>query len=463
MATNRDLLKEAIADAKAVKEMAIANAKAALEEAFTPQLKTMLSAKLQEMEKEEMKEEELDEAGFEKMDSEEKGFDGQLGNINVNEEEDDVMEVDLEELLAELEEEEKMDEAELNESEITEEEMEDESRAERADVDKYEYEKGKEAGEEEGEALDLEDMTDEDLKKFIEDVIADMVESGELEAGEGAEEEEGEDMDVDVDVDVEDEEEVDLAELLKEIEDMEEGMKYYEDDMDEAKEEVEEAKEELDEEMMSKAEIKAELDKIKDEVEKDKKLNESLMDMFSPENLDQIAFILSQKSVISPADMLKLTKFVGTLTAMGTGVGLAAKKIINLAKKAIAKSKDEKAAANEAELNEAYDTIKMLKKELNEINLLNAKLLYTNKIFRSKNLTESQKVKVLGSFDNATTVKETKLVYETLNKGIKVKKPSVEKTLGSASKATNTPTTKKPIVESNEAYLRMQKLAGLIK
>ena len=105
MATNRDLLKEAIADAKAVKEMAIANAKAALEEAFTPQLKTMLSTKLQEMEKEEMKEEELDEAGFEKMDSEEKGFDGQFGNINVNEEEDDVNEVDLEELLAELEEE----------------------------------------------------------------------------------------------------------------------------------------------------------------------------------------------------------------------------------------------------------------------------------------------------------------------------------------------------------------------
>jgi len=455
MATNRDLLKEAIADAKAVKEMAIANAKAALEEAFTPQLKTMLSAKLQEMEKEEMKEEELDEAGFEKMDSEEKGFDGQLGNINVNEEEDDMMEVDLEELLAELEEEEKVEETEINESEITEEEMEDESRAERADVDKYEYEKGKEAGEDEGEALDLEDMTDEDLKKFIEDVIADMVETGELEAGEGAEEEEGEDVDVDIDVDVEDEEEVDLAELLKEIEDMEEGMKYYEDDMDEAKEEVEE-------EMMGKAEIKAELNKIKDEVEKDKKLNESLMDMFSPENLDQIAFILSQKSVISPADMLKLTKFVGTLTAMGAGVGFAAKKIMKLVNKAIAKAKEEKEVATEAELNEAYDTIKTLKEELNEINLLNAKLLYTNKIFRSKNLTESQKVKVLGSFDNATTVKETKLVYETLNEGIKVKKPSVEKTLGSASKATNTPITKKPIVESNDAYLRMQKLAGLI-
>ena len=51
MSKNRDLLKEAIADAKSVKEVAIANAKLALEEAFTPHLKSMLSAKLEEMEK----------------------------------------------------------------------------------------------------------------------------------------------------------------------------------------------------------------------------------------------------------------------------------------------------------------------------------------------------------------------------------------------------------------------------
>ena len=455
MATNRDLLKEAIADAKAVKEMAIANAKAALEEAFTPQLKTMLSAKLQEMEKEEMKEEELDEDGFEKMDSEEKGFDGQLGNINVNEEEDDVMEIDLEELLAELEKEDKMDETEINESEITEEEMEDESRAERADVDKYEYEKGKEAGEDEGEPLDLEDMTDEDLKKFIEDVITDMVETGELEAGEGAEEEEGED--VDVDVEVEDEEEVDLAELLKEIEDMEEDMKY-EEPVDEAKEELDEA-EDLD-----KAELKAELAKIKDAAEEEGKLNEGLLTegLFDPATLQHVMDILAMKSVIPGAEIAFLAGWVAKVAGMGGAIGFAAKKLIKFAKKVIAKAKGEKAAANEVELNEAYDTIKVLKKELNEINLLNAKLLYTNKIFRSKNLTESQKVKVLGSFDNATTVKETKLVFETLNEGIKVKRPSVEKTLGRASKSTNTPITKKPIVESNDAYLRMQKLAGLI-
>ena len=45
-----DLLKEAIADAKAVRETALANAKLALEEAFTPRLQSMLSAKLSEEE-----------------------------------------------------------------------------------------------------------------------------------------------------------------------------------------------------------------------------------------------------------------------------------------------------------------------------------------------------------------------------------------------------------------------------
>ena len=58
-----DLLKEAIADAKAVRETALENAKMALEEAFTPRLKSMLSQKIQnELE---------DEDGEEAMDDEE--------------------------------------------------------------------------------------------------------------------------------------------------------------------------------------------------------------------------------------------------------------------------------------------------------------------------------------------------------------------------------------------------------
>jgi len=118
------------------------------------------------------------------------------------------------------------------------------------------------------------------------------------------------------------------------------------------------------------------------------------------------------------------------------------------------------------ELEEAYSTISTLKAELNEINILNAKLLYSNKIFKAKNLTESQKAKVLNAFDKATTVKEVKLVFETLSEGLnsKAKKSISEGVIGSASKATNAPkTSKKPIVESNEMVNRFQKLAGIIK
>jgi hypothetical protein len=119
----------------------------------------------------------------------------------------------------------------------------------------------------------------------------------------------------------------------------------------------------------------------------------------------------------------------------------------------------------EKELEEAMATIAILKKDLNEINLLNAKLLYTNKIFRSKSLTESQKVKVLTAFDKATSKKEVELVYETLNEGLKVStistKSPIKESLGSASRALGNAVSK-PIIE-NDAFSRMRELAGLKK
>ena len=118
------------------------------------------------------------------------------------------------------------------------------------------------------------------------------------------------------------------------------------------------------------------------------------------------------------------------------------------------------------EAKEMEETINELKKELNEVNLLNAKLLYTNKIFKSKNLTESEKVKVLNTFDKAETVKEVKLVFETLNESFKtttVKKNTIKESLGSASKTIGTATPKQPIIEVNNAFARMQQLAGLRK
>ena len=120
----------------------------------------------------------------------------------------------------------------------------------------------------------------------------------------------------------------------------------------------------------------------------------------------------------------------------------------------------------EEEIDETLSEIEELKKELQEVNLLNAKLLYTNKIFKAKNLSEDKKVKVLKAFDKAETVKEAKVIFETLNEGMVAKTSTnsmVNEVKGSASKAMGiSQTTKQPIVE-NDAFARMQKLAGIIK
>jgi hypothetical protein len=408
MATNREMLKEAIADAKAVKETAIANAKVALEEAFTPQLKSMFAAKLQEMASDK---DDLEEAGFGNFDTKDNAGFSKMGDKALDEMNDEkMMEVDLEELLRELELEE---DDTLNEAE-EEEEPEESEESEESD--------------EEGEPLDLEDLTDEDLKDMIEDVIKDMIEKGELEAGnEGMEDEESEES--------EEEEEVDLAELLREIEEM-------------------------------------------DYMEETETVNEGGMSSIIVDLFGNDGYVQAMAGIPIVA------------TAFGIAAGLVGnayrkfkkeEKLKSMKDSEVAKlaaddtefinSEEGKAAAqklkketptNETELYEAYSTIKILKSELNEINLLNAKLLYTNKIFKAKNLNESQKVKVLTSFDRAKNVGEVKMVFETLNEGIKVSKNIIKENLGRASKGTMTPNVKKPIVESNEAFLRMQKLAGLI-
>lgn len=355
MSKNRDLLKEAIEDAKVVKETAIASAKAALEEHFTPQLKSMLSAKLAEMEAEETEEEkeEMNEDSIEdSMEKMKVGEDGMnedgFGKFNAGGEagfsdmEDKALdELNLDELLAELE-------ADMEEENMYETDDKD------AD-DKLNEAAGEEEVETE-EEINIEDMTEEELKSFIEDVIKDMVEAGELEAGEGMEHEAGEEGGEEEEAS--EEEEVSIDEILAEIE------------LDEAK------------------------------------------------------------------------------------------------KKGDKEDKEEMAKLKE-ELEEAMSTIASMRTDINEVNLLNAKLLYTNKIFKAKNLTESQKVKVLNAFDKASTVKETKLVFETLSEGLKeTSKSHVNESLKTslASKTTGImPTARKPIVEVNDTFARMQKIAGIIK
>ena len=357
---NTDLLKEAIADAKAVKETAIANAKLALEEAFTPHLKSMLSAKLEEMDKEDV-DEGYDEDVKEEMDTKDdmKEEEGEM-----YEEKEEMDEINLDELLAELEldEDARTDAEEEGYKDGMKDEKEDLKEDERTDAEEEGYLDGEKDEKEDmeddmdDEEIDLEDMSEDDLKGFIEDVIKDLVADGTIEAGDEAMEDEEDVVDMDDMESVEDVEDVDV-----EIE--------------------------LDE--MTKKE-KAEGDDRK----KDDKIE---------------------------------------------------------------------AETEKMRFKEALDEINALKVELNEVNLLNAKLLYTNKVFKSKNLSEDKKVKVLKAFDKASTVKEAKVIFETLNEGLVSKTEAIARPKGAASKATGTITeAKKPIIESNDVYNRMRKLAGLI-
>jgi hypothetical protein len=126
-----------------------------------------------------------------------------------------------------------------------------------------------------------------------------------------------------------------------------------------------------------------------------------------------------------------------------------------------AKKKDAKKEEEKEDMKEAIDTINTLRNELNEVNLLNAKLLYVNKIFKAKNLNESQKLKVIAQFDKATTTKEAKAIFESMNNAIaKSAKSTIKESLGFASKAAgNAP--QKQIVEVNETVSRWQMLAGI--
>ena len=125
---------------------------------------------------------------------------------------------------------------------------------------------------------------------------------------------------------------------------------------------------------------------------------------------------------------------------------------------------EETKTETEKELEEAYATIKSLKGTINEVNLLNAKLLFSNKLFRSHNLTEGQKMRVIETIDRAANVREVKLVFSTLAESLSAgatRKTSITESI--ASKATkSTKPAKAVIVEANQFNNRMKKLAGLL-
>ena len=124
-----------------------------------------------------------------------------------------------------------------------------------------------------------------------------------------------------------------------------------------------------------------------------------------------------------------------------------------------------------AQLQEIKRQAKVLTQKVNETNLINAKLLYLNKILRKHNLSEQQKIKVIGAFDRAETINEAKIVHESLSQAFSVKndttKTGLKESIGFASSAAGTSTKRvinEGVISGVDAQVsRWQKLAGIIK
>jgi hypothetical protein len=391
--SNSKLLKEAIADAKAVRETAIANAKIALEEAFTPRLQSILSQKLQqEMEDEEEADVNEEYGAEDTSDADSSGIDGdnkqpaddanssseiaqgnpdtEVETAPVGSEEDDT------EVVKEGEEEgddESIEEGEYNadgeEEVVAEEEEVEESWSEESEEDEDEL----------------------DLESIIRELEADL----------------GEELD--------DEEEGEVEDIAQDVVDGHEEELHNEEESEEehGEEEVEETYHEGDE---SEEDLDEEID-----------LNEILREM-GYGDLEESEEEDEEETVEENNELDEV----------------------------------------KAELEAAMSTISELKSTINEVNLLNAKLLYTNKLFRSYELTNEQKMKVVETLDRTGNVREVKLVFSTLAESFKFtgttkKQKQTKLTESFASKpVASTAPSKEVIQESTNTMAdRFKKLANI--
>lgn len=377
---NSKLLKEAIADAKAVRETAIANAKIALEEAFTPRLQSILSQKLRaEMEGDEEEVELEEEYGA-----------------------DDVSAADSSELGAgEGDTESGTDNAEPKSGAVQS--ATDAHTKLDPETDSETAEPGKE---------------DENMP------IAEGDDEEEMYEEEGEEEVYEE----------EDEDELDLESIIRELE------SELEDDDDDDEEEMEEDVDDVDVVNKAGTDALAYNEEEEEEVHTEEEHEEELSEEDDEEEID----------------------LEEILREMGYGED----------EEEVTEEEEEDHSAHvaemEDELEEAYKTIRSLKSTINEVNLLNAKLLYANKLFRSYNLTNEQKMKVVETLDRTGNVREVKLVYSTLAESFKYtgsvsRKPKTKITESYASKAVRSTAPKKEIISesSNALAERFKKLANI--
>ena len=414
-----DLLKDAIADAKAVRETALANAKLALEEAFTPRIQSMLSQKIQS-----------------EIEDEDEGMHGEEGE-------------DQDEESHAADEGEHADEEEAPEVAVEPEEGE-----EVADLDGDEDEgmhAEEEDADEEEEAPEVEGVIEIDGVKYA-PVVSEEEDEDEGMYGEGEHGEEDEDEGNYM-------EDLDLEAVLAELEG--ETVNEEEDEDEEVKEEEEkEVDEEVNENDVS-SDIGAADNKVKPEAGDSSKIGQGP----EGEGKDKESGKEDENSEVVDdlTEDLDLEEVLKALTEE--------EEEDEMKKEQEDKEKEveEQVSTLKSDLEEHRNVVKYLRGKLNEVNLLNAKLLFTNKLFRNFGLNNEQKLKVVETFDRATNLREVKLVFSTLAEsfGNKVaSKPSkpIKESKGSSSKpvASTKPKTEEVISEGFDLKERFQKLAKIL-
>lgn len=399
-----DLLREAIADAKSVRETALANAKIALEEAFTPRLQSMLSKKIQS----EMEDSDENEDAEEMRDSEEGMHDKEEGMHD-------------------------------------KEEMRGDSEEGMHDKEEGMHDKEEEEDSEEGMHDKEEGMHDKEEMR------------GDSEEGMHDKEEEEDSEEMREEEDAEEDDELDLESVLAELEkDLDDEDKVDEmEDKDEK--EMDESEDKEEDEKMDENDVSSEIGKADNKLApaagdtskvgqgpesegSDKKSGDELGDH---ETVDDLVEVEDKDE-----EDLDLDEVLRALTEED--------------------KEEEDAEENEklkAEIKEHRKVIHFMRSKLNEVNLLNAKLLFSNKLFRAFGLNNNQKLKVVETFDRTKNLREVKLVYATLAESFK--RPSskrLSESKGSSSKPTRStkPAKAQVLSEGAELKARFKKLANIL-
>tara|TARA_B100001778_G_C18597040_1_gene635269 strand:+ start:929 stop:2128 length:1200 start_codon:yes stop_codon:yes gene_type:complete len=397
-----DLLKEAIADAKAVRKTALANAKLALEEAFTPKLQSMISAKIrEEAEVEDLEEEEMEDHNEMREDEE---HDMEEGGMREDEDE---------ELHDGMREDEEHDVEEGGMREDEDEELHDGMREDEETHDDAHHESHDEMREDEHEDEPVAEEDDLELEAIIKELEDEIEEDEHEELEEGHEDELEESNDASSGIGASDNKQPAPAANADSTDDPEgTGAKVVaesEDGMEGESETLDNLHEEEGDELEEGEDIDLE-EVIRSLREEEEELEES-----------------------------------------EDGMEGESETINNLTEK----------------LKESYSVVKFLRSKINEVNLLNAKLLFTNKLFRNGNLNESQKLKVIETFDRAKSTREVKLVYTTLAESTMATRTTRNKKAikeGFASKAVASTKPRRSVLsEGADMASRFKKLAGLTK